>query len=210
MVAPTPNPVAGGRYGRWLVLSSEPIKREKYLYFKLRCECGVEKEVEKNNFMKGKSVSCGCYNVEVTKITNKTHGMSKLPIYAIWNMMVQRCHVPTYRLYADYGGRGIKVCDEWRTFENFYRDMGDPPFEGASLERERNEKGYSKDNCRWATRIEQNRNKRNNHRYEYNGESLLLIEWAERTGINHATLSSRVNQYGWSIEKALTTPVQGS
>ena len=159
------------------------------------------------NLRQKRTISCGCYAAEKTSEASTTHGLSKTPTYAIWNMMMQRCYLPTNHAYHNYGGRGIKVYEGWHKFEGFFADMGDIPFVGASLDRIDNNKGYQPGNVRWATKVEQAHNRRNNVRYSFNGHDLLLIEWAEMTGISRATLVSRVMLYGWPIEKALTHPV---
>jgi hypothetical protein len=104
----------------------------------------------------------------------------------------------------NYRDRGISVCDSWRgSFEAFLTDMGEPP-EGMSLDRVDNARGYSKENCRWATREEQNLNKRNNVRYTLNGRSLTLAEWSRENGIGRVTMLKRI-QRGVPVDVALTT-----
>lgn len=120
--------------------------------------------------------------------------------------MLQRCHSPSAKDYPRYGAKGIAVCDRWRfSFENFFADMGHRPT-GKSIDRIDNNKGYEPGNCRWATIKEQNRNVSTNRYIEYAGERMLLIEWAERLGMKAVTLHSRLRE-GWTIERALTTPV---
>lgn len=129
------------------------------------------------------------------------HGMYGTPIYRTWLRMIQRCHNPNNRNYDGYGGRGIKVCDRWRKFENFFEDMGDAP-KGLTLERIDNNMGYSPDNCMWATRKEQARNRRTTRFYTLNGETLTVSEWAKKIGISHESMRKRINK--WPLEKALT------
>lgn len=141
---------------------------------------------------------------------NKTHGMrsgelynGKRPrAYAAWVNMRQRCTNPKYRDYANWGLRGIVYCREWEQFDNFYRDMGEPP-KGTSLDRINNDGDYSKENCRWATRSVQNLNKRNCVRYELNGKTQTLAEWARETGIGRITMLKRI-QRGVPLRLALT------
>jgi len=120
--------------------------------------------------------------------------------------MIERCHNPKATKYAAYGGRGIHVCERWKSFVLFYADMGSPPTADHQLDRIDNNGDYSPQNCRWATRIQQARNRRNNHLLEFNGLRLTISEWSERTGISYENIKNRVNNLGWSPARALCTP----
>ena len=133
------------------------------------------------------------------------HGLAGTDIYAIWQAMLNRCRNPNVVEYKNYGGRGIKVCKRWLTFENFYRDMWPRP-PRHMLERIDNDGSYSPQNCRWAIRYEQVRNKSNNRWIKFNGQSKILADWAADLGIHPGALIYRLDYKGWSIEKALTTP----
>ena len=122
----------------------------------------------------------------------------------VWGAMIQRCTNSKNKDFGRYGGRGITVCERWHIFSNFLEDMGEPS-SGMSLDRIDNDKGYSKDNCRWATRYEQAQNSRSNRVFTLQGESMCLAEWARRFGINYYTLISRIDR-GWYIGDALKTP----
>jgi hypothetical protein len=139
---------------------------------------------------------------------NKKHGFTPrgcIPkIYRVWGSMHARCSNPKHQAYANYGGRGITVCARWAKFENFLADMGDAPA-GKSLDRRENDRGYSKDNCRWATPQEQRQNTRANVRITYRGETLCTSEWAHRVGISRHLLWARLHA-GWEVSRALTTP----
>ena len=198
--------------GRLTVLS-EPFKKEDRrgvprLFHVCRCTCGTERDFSRDSLKSGRSNSCGCLAKELTSVRSLKHGKRKSPIYAVWNMMLQRCNLPSYKHYADYGGRGVRVAERWHDFQAFYDDMGDPPFAGASLERKDNNGDYTPENVEWADRRSQNRNKRNNQLYEFQGKSQLLCDWADELGLNYRTLVSRIYLYGWSVEKAFTTPVK--
>lgn len=206
MAAKSPPMLIGTVFGR-LTVTGEAERRDKYLFVPVCCTCGVIKVVEQNNLRKGKVTSCGCYNKELVKARSMTHGMRDRPIYAVWAAMVQRCTNTNSRQYPDYGGRGITVEEAWLAFEQFYASMGDAPFEGAMLERIDNSKGYSKANCKWASRTEQNNNKRNNVFFTYKGEEHSLEGLANIAGINKATIASRIYLYKWSVEEAVETPV---
>lgn len=143
---------------------------------------------------------------------NTKHGHSRRgarsKTYLTWCSMHRRCYLPSQSSWMLYGGRGIKVCEEWHKFENFLRDMGEQP-EGMTLEREQVDGPYSKENCCWASPLEQARNKRSTRWLEYGGERLCLTEWAERLNIRPKTLRARLDDHGWSVERALTAPVMG-
>jgi hypothetical protein len=116
--------------------------------------------------------------------------------------MIQRCTNPNNPRYARYGGRGIAVCERWRSFESFLQDMGPRP-EGKTLDRVNVDGDYEPGNCRWATPAEQNRNMKRNRVLEWNGRSLCVCDWAKQLGISPITLRSRL-RLGWTVEQALT------
>lgn len=123
------------------------------------------------------------------------HGKSKTKIYRIWSDMRSRCQNANNAAYVNYGGRGIKVCDKWEDFEAFYADMGEPP-KGLSLDRIDNDGPYSPDNCRWADRKTQARNRRHGKKLTLQGETLTVAEWAERSGLAARTIRARLRN-GW-------------
>ena len=127
-------------------------------------------------------------------------------VFRIWTEMRSRCNNPRRKRYKDYGGRGITVCDRWQVFENFFADMGHPPTSKHSLDRKDNNKGYSPDNCRWATQTEQANNTRKNVRITFQGKTLTMKEWARELHVNYWSLRGRLRNYKWSVERAFTTP----
>lgn len=132
---------------------------------------------------------------------NTTHGMSRDKTYFCWQGMKNRCKNKNDVNYKNWGGRGIKICDEWMKFENFYRDMCDRP-EGKTLDRIDNNKGYCKENCRWATPKEQLNNKRNNRLLTFNGRTMTVSQWSRNLNIPKTTIFTRL-QRGWDINRAL-------
>lgn len=143
---------------------------------------------------------------EAARRAHTKHGMRHTREYSTWQSMLNRCRRPKTRSYERYGGRGITVCERWRTFENFLADMGPKP-PGMSLDRIDNDGNYEPGNCRWATWSQQNRNKNNNTRLSYKGLTLPMSEWAERFGLSLNVLQLRLLK-GWSIEKALYQPLR--
>jgi hypothetical protein len=136
---------------------------------------------------------------------NKKHGYSHGPnrkIYNIWSAMKTRCQCPSSRAYNSYGGRGITVCTRWQSFTNFLRDMGPRP-DGFQLERINNDDGYRPENCRWASRSEQARNRRSSVKIVAHGKQVLLLEYAEAHSLDPVTLYQRVRA-GWAIETAVS------
>jgi hypothetical protein len=133
---------------------------------------------------------------------HKGHKLGHSSIYKSWWGMRNRCLNVNSIDYKNYGGRGITVCERWLKFENFFEDMSPKPV-GLTLERINNDKGYSMENCKWATRTEQSRNRRFNRYFTLNGKTQNLTDWSRETGLKVTTIVMRL-KYGWSVERALT------
>lgn len=133
-----------------------------------------------------------------------THGLSRSRVYSIYGSMLKRCTNPDAGNYADYGGRGITVCNRWfDSFEKFFEDMGNPPSAEHSLDRINGSRGYEPKNCRWATKTEQVNNRSNSIRLTHSGQTLSVMEWAQRLGLPYTTIYYRIKR-GWSVCRALT------
>lgn len=199
--------LTGQKINRWTVLKRAPDKRPGAARWLCRCECGKVADVPGQNLREGESRSCGCYNSEVRArlcIARSTHGMSRTPTHVTWRLMKQRCSDKNFPGYAKYGAKGVRVCPQWESFETFLADMGKKPSAKHSIDRIDARGHYEPSNCRWATMKEQQNNRTNNRRITWRGESLTLVEWAERTGIKRETLGRRLDTLGWPVEEALT------
>ena len=174
-----------------------------------KCKCGFEKDFQFSSVKSGLVKSCGCYSAEIhserMRKQMKTHGLTLTPEYNTWCSMKKRCLKTNHESYKYYGGRGIFIEEKWiNSFESFLKDMGNKPTKSHSLDRINNSMGYSKDNCRWATKKEQCRNLRSNKLVTYMGETKCISEWSEILKIPRAKLSYRIVQAKWDIKKAMT------
>ncbi len=166
----------------------------------VRCDCGTEKVIRAGNMRSGYSKSFGC-----VKPGRPTHGMYGTPENIAWGSMLYRCTNPRAPNFANYGGRGITVCDRWRaSFETFLADMGPRPSPRHSLDRIDVNGNYGPSNCRWATSVEQASNKRNNHVMTVDGRSETIAEWARTTGLLVSTIRERIRR-GWDASRAVMT-----
>lgn len=191
----------GRRFGALLVIARNPINsRGGQARWDCVCDCGVAVTFAGQGLREGRTTSCGCSRLGVAK--NKAHPRNKE--YVAWRAMRQRCNLPTHVSYANYGGAGICVYSEWDKpggFDSFYAHVGACPV-GGTLDRIDPKLGYVPGNVRWATRSVQARNKRKTIFLEYNGEKLILTDWAARLGVHPNTLRSRVRRHGASIALA--------
>ena len=192
----------GKKFGKLAVVDFAYVKNNRS-HWLCRCECGNEKIVASRLLKNGHVTSCGC--------AHKSHGLSGTRLYHVWNRMNDRCYNENHKSYKDYGGRGIRVCEEWKYesgFINFYNwAVKNGYADDLSIDRIDVNGNYEPGNCRWATRIEQANNRRNNHFLTCNGETKTITEWERVTGISTQTIYKRLNR-GWSEERALTEPVK--
>jgi len=187
--------LAGQKFNMLTVIKEVP-KIGKDIKWLCKCDCGNESTVTTDHLKSGHSKSCGCYSRIATSKAKKTHGMSKTRIYNTWSLIIDRCYNSKTPAYKWYGARGIKVCDEWLSFEKFFADMGEPPSKKHSIDRKENDKGYSKDNCYWATDLEQSRNRSSSLFIQYNGEKVALIEFCKMINKKYKTVHLYLKTHG--------------
>lgn len=195
---------AGQAFGRLTLI--ERVDRDPQRRWRCVCECGAAVVAKPYYLRIGRTRSCGCLRRERFAAIHRTHGMSRRPEYAVWRTMKSRCHNARDPKYANYGARGIVVCDEWRaSFADFFAHVGERPSRRHSLDRVNNDLGYRPGNVRWATQTEQARNKRTNHLITAFGATRTLSEWAASCGLSKNTIVLRMLK-GMPAEQAISTP----
>lgn len=173
-------------------------------YWKCICECGGTKVVSGSQLRRGKCKSCGCVELLNRKTMSTTHGLSGTAEHGIWTDMRKRCENKNHSHFHRYGGRGIAVCDRWKSFEAFYEDMGVRPSSKHTLERKDNDGNYCPENCVWALRKQQARNRSTTRFVVFRGERMSVAELAERTGTPYRRLHRMIVKRGLSAEQAVS------
>lgn len=216
--------LTGMRFGKLTVLEICGKSSDGRITWLCKCDCGNEKVIRGHDLKNGSSKSCGCVRSggrngghkksgKLSSANNYTRQNDRL--YRVWASIVQRCENKNSPRYADYGGRGIKMCDAWRNdFEQFkswainngYDETAPRGF--CTIDRVDNDGDYCPENCRWVTMKEQCNNKRNNRVLTCDGETHTLQEWAEQIGMQDFVLRDRIFKLGWSVEEAIKTPVR--
>ncbi len=207
----------GSVSGRLTVLKVLPATRRKGRLL-CACACGAEKVIRKDHFLSEETTSCGCVQKERASQSNSTHGMSNSHEFAIWSGMIQRCTNPLNKAFKNYGGRGINVCDRWKSsYENFFSDMGRRPGPNYSIERVDNDRGYEPSNCIWATASQQAKNRRNGSArgeqakhskltegavLEIRCSDLTNAELGRKFGVTRSAIYNVRNGLSWAHQKA--------
>ena len=186
------------RFGRLIAICRSYIKNN-HAFWLCKCDCGNESIVEIAHLRYGDTRSCGC-------LYASQDGKSNTKTYKSYHNMLRRCYNKNLPHYARYGGNGIRVCERWKTsYLNFLEDMGERP-DGTSIDRIDPKGNYCPQNCRWASAIQQARNKSNSKLIEAFGKSQNVCEWSKESGIKRQTIEFRI-KHGWSSEEALSLPV---
>lgn len=197
------------KFGRLTVLKYVESESKDSMFL-CKCDCGTEKVVRGTHLKNGKILSCGCLQKERTSKAHIKHNLSDSRIYKIYKGIIKRCYKSNDPAYKNYGGRGIKVCDEWlKDFMSFYNwAINNGYKEDLTIDRIDVDGNYEPSNCRWVNKKIQSRNTRRNHYITYNGETHCISEWAEITNLPQSAIKHRINRDKWSIERALTTPLR--
>lgn len=186
-----PKDISGQKFGRLTALKY--LGKSKWL---CKCDCGGTSNSRYDRLVGGHAQSCGCNR----KLSTTKHGMSRTHTYRIWQGIKARCNNPNDTGYSNYGGRGIKVCDEWLSFDQFLIDMGTRP-KDFEIDRINNDGDYEPSNCRWVTKSTNMSNTRRSNRVTWNGVTMSIAEWAKHLNVPEGRLRNRL-QSGWSVEKA--------
>lgn len=194
--------LAGQKFGR--LVAKTPVFKRNTAWICV-CDCGALKEVAAHRLRSGATQSCGCYQKERAAQTQHKHGRTDHPMYGVWKAALRRCEDPKDPAYANYGGRGITVSEAWHDIRQFFADMEPSWHKGLELDRIDNEGPYSKENCRWVTHMDNNRNKRTNvlnwplvhsiRGRRWNGEGARAL--ARDLGLTYAAVSACLTWRSW-------------
>jgi len=204
--------LTGQKFFCWTVIKLS-FRIGKKSYWECRCDCGTIRVVQEYDLKNKEGQTCGCLKnkgkpkkIKITHKINELHGMSSWPEHKVWRNMKGRCYNRNDQAFADYGGRGIEVCESWRnSFTNFITDMGRRPSSDYSIDRIDNDKNYEKGNCKWSTHSQQAGNRRKKRILTFDGKSLTLAQLARIAGIKYNKLLQRLNE-NWPSKPAAIVP----
>lgn len=203
--------LVGQKFERLTVIELDKSNKHNGVYWICKCDCGNTSIVRSDSLTSGNTKSCGCLASEQRVLNGKSntkHGMKGTKIYNSWQSMKNRCYNKKYENYNRYGGRSIKVCDEWKNnFQAFYDwAINNGYKEGLTIDRIDNNGNYEPSNCRWVTAKIQNRNTSQNIIITFNNKTQCLTDWANELNISREVLYYRIKK-GWGTERALTEPI---
>lgn len=197
--------LTGQKFGRLTPISKVRMPNNR-IGWNCICDCGKSKNIDSSSLISEKTQSCGCLHKEIIAENSLTHNMSKGRLYSIWISMKKRCYNPNSEDYKYYGGRGIKICKEWKLdFMNFYTWANLNGYkDNLTIDRIDSNGDYCPENCQWITKSENSR-KAHNRYITFMDKTMNLVEWTNYTGLPENVIQQRLNKYGWSVENALTT-----
>ena len=209
--SPRRKDLTGRQFGRLTVLYwTETRALSRNAVWRCQCECGIKPVVAARSLVSGAATSCGCFRKERSAAANRkrltTHGMAYTRTFRIWGLMLNRCRNERATQFKHYGGRGIKVCDAWREFAEFFKDMGEAP-DGLTLDRIDSNGNYEPSNCRWASKVQQMNNMRRTRIVTVDGRTMTMSEASREFGVGVGTIWSRL-KLGWPDEKAVKKKVK--
>lgn len=190
------------RFGKLVVLNFNSISKSKHSIWECKCDCGNKCLSYSTNLIRGVASSCGCIKKSVLGKNTTKHGLSKTRIFKIWAGVRKRCLNEKCQSYHNYGGRGIKICERWNDFYNFYNDMINGYSDELTLDRIDPNGDYTPSNCRWVNHQAQANNRRNNVFICFNGETKTIAQWSNITGVRRNAISYRI-KHGWDLKDAL-------
>lgn len=200
--------LTGQRFGRLTVASRADNGNDGSPRWLCKCDCGNVCTVRSSNLKRGQTQSCGCLRKDKAKL-NATHRMSRTRLYRIWCDMKNRCYNKNVNNYHSYGGRGVKVCDEWLDSSRFFEWAKSSGYtDEMTIERIDIDGNYEPSNCKWITLKEQQWNKTTSHLIEIDGKTKCLREWCDEFRASYKTVHHRIKVLGWEPVRALTTPVR--
>lgn len=198
--------LTGIRFEKLLITHRAENKKDGTARWFCICDCGETRVIAGTGLRAGRHKSCGCSSPKFTAERSTIHGKAGSRVYIIWQGMRVRCSDKSYgKTRKNYFEKGIRVCSDWESFEKFYADMGDPP-DGFTLERINGDAGYSKENCKWASKKEQANNTSANLPVSYGGQTKNVSQWAEEIGVKPNTLIYRLRR-GIPVERAIKASI---
>ena len=200
----------GERYGRLVILEYHSRGKYRDLKYLCKCDCGKEKVIYLNSLRRGSTTSCGCYRKETTSENSTTHGLTDHRLYGVWIDMKRRCNNVKNSRYKNYGGRGIKVCEEWENnFELFYEwSMHNGYGKKLTIDRIDNDGDYEANNCRWSDMITQQNNTTRSRHITIDGETHTMAQWSRIKCLDQGVIKDRLNKLNWTVMEAINTPLQ--
>ena len=197
--------LTGQKFGRLTVVRFGH-KENGRKYYLCQCDCGNFKIVSNHSLKSGNTKSCGCLHKEILIQRNKDnriHHPENERLLRIWRAMLHRCYKETDEHYDYYGGRGIKVCDDWHDFETFQKwALANGYADNLTIDRLDGNKDYCPENCSWATMTVQNNHKSDTKWLTYKGKTQSLSDWCRELGLDYFRIKARLNSLGWSVEDA--------